>query len=243
MAANRRGSVIHALLLVLLLGAVLALQTGGASAISHRCAVELRVDVFGVTSPGSHWGLNGGLNAGKHAILRARQKGCARLDHITGRWRSGGLNRPNPFTWCARRVCFLNVTSPSSAAADFQAYARTGSGGLVGSNMVRVAWAGPGLNGYYDTFDGAGSRTSSRGGHVEITGATTISVTNQNNQIARGTYNPSTLRISLRSGWPDTLPGRPFVGQGRVIGGKVRIDWGPRVSATGAPSGGFWVHT
>src|SRR3954463_15208350 len=140
-----------------MLGAVAVLSTlvvlGAAgrltsAAAQSACTVQLRVNVFGRLPPGPAWARQGGLNAGKTATLRATERGCASLDHVFGRWISGQAGQPDWGTHpCAGTACECRVRSTSMSAADFQAYARTATGAIVRSNIVRVGWAGSGITG------------------------------------------------------------------------------------------------
>ena len=206
---------------------------GSASPAASECIVELRVDVFG---GGSSWALQGGLTAGNLATLRALSSGCT-LDHITGRWVVGGTGlipgTPRP---CAGTICILRVRSQKMAAADFQAFARTASGDFARSNIVRVAWAGEGLEGTYTTnFRGKVTRGSA---HIALSG-NAVTVTNERGMVATGTYNPTTHQLILTVGWPDIVPGTPYIGRVSGIEGSIRIDW--PANRDGRP-GGFWVH-
>jgi hypothetical protein len=211
-------------------------SAGGAPAQSlfGVCTVELRVDVFG---GGSSWALQGGLTAGKLATLRATTSGCAGLDHITGRWVSGGSGvipgTPRP---CAGTICILRVRSQKMAAADFQAFARIRGGGIRRSNIVRVAWAGEGLGGdYTSNFRGK----VNPGCHIALTG-NRVTATNEFGETATGIYDPAGRTITLTAGnWPDATAAHPFIGRVSGIGGRIRIDW-PLLADGG--SGGFWLH-
>lgn len=117
-------------------------EAAAASSRQQQCAVELRVNVFGPSSPESNWALRGGLNAGKLATLRARARGCnGGVAEIRGRWVSGGAGAI-PTTQCGSAICFVRARSGRQSAADFQALARAPGGATVRSNIVRVAWAG-----------------------------------------------------------------------------------------------------
>ena len=127
-------------LVVLALASALAgLHAGGAAAAPETCVIQLRVNVFGTTSPESHWALGGGLNAGQLATVRAVARGC-RIDHIRGRWISGGSGAIPTRQCGGTATCTLRVRSGRQSAAAFQAFA-TPSGGAR-SNVVRVGWAG-----------------------------------------------------------------------------------------------------
>src|ERR1700730_3726762 len=116
-------------LFVALVGALGAagVLAGGAPA-QGACVVQLRVNVFGSAPPGPRWALQGGLNAGKTATLRATESGCPLgLDHMFGSWESGGVG-PLGVHPCAGPVCSWPVVGLTMSAAHFQAYARTASG-------------------------------------------------------------------------------------------------------------------
>jgi hypothetical protein len=208
---------------------------GASSATSPACRLQLQVNVFGPSSPQSNWALQGGLAAGQLATLRATSTGCT-LDHITGRWVSGGTGIiPGTPRACGGTICILRVRSQKSAAADFQAFAQT-PGGFMRSNIVRVAWTGEGLEGTYTT-NFRGTVTTGEA-HIALTG-NTVMVTNERGQVAEGTYNPTTHQLILTAGWPDIVPGTPFIGRVSNVGGRIRIDW--PVLKDGKP-GGFWIH-
>ena len=118
------------------------LGTGAASPSGAVCRVDLRVNVFGASSPQSSWALQGGLTAGRVATLRAVAHGCA-IDHITGRFRQGGEGFfPGTPVACSGARCTFNARWQSAAAVDFQAYANNPGGGRrITSNIVHVAWA------------------------------------------------------------------------------------------------------
>jgi hypothetical protein len=169
------------------------------------------------------------------ATLRAISRGCP-LDHITGRWVSGGAGIiPGTPRACAGTICILRVRSQKAAAADFQAFARV-PGGFKRSNIVRVAWSGEGLAGTYTTnFRG----TVTHGlAHIALSGSK-VTVTNERGQTATGTYDPTARQLILTAGWPDISPGTPFIGRVSGIGGRIRIDW-PLLRD--GRTGGFWVH-
>jgi hypothetical protein len=142
----------------------------GSAASLGVCQVQLRVDVFG---GGQHWALHGGLDTGKTATLRAVHSGCAGLDHIAGR-RVGGSGALSPHP-CAGATCFWRIRSRAMTAIDFQAYARSRSGRLVHSNIVRVAWAGGHENTWTGTWHVAGSGYS--GNYVLTETGTTVTGT------------------------------------------------------------------
>ena len=119
LVVRSRVSVLVAVMIGLLGAWIL---TSAASARPTRCTIQLRVNVFGASSPQSHWALQGGLNTGKLATLRAVSHGC-NLHHITGRWVSGGEGAfPGSRRPCAGTVCIWYVRSPFMSAADFQAF-------------------------------------------------------------------------------------------------------------------------
>ncbi len=224
---RRGGIVLAAVAVVLGAAGVFAGQAPARAA----CTVQLRVDVYG---GGSSWALQGGLNAGKSATLRAIERGCAGLDHISGRWVSGGSGTI-PRQGCGGKVCFLHVRSNAMSAADFQAFARTPAGGTAHSNIVRVAWAGNDLSGSYTShFQGA----IHPGCHIAVSG-NNVDATNENGDTAHGTYDPAAHTITLTSGWPDITPTRPFIGRVSASGGRIRIDW---PNLLNGQSGGFWTH-
>jgi len=139
--------------------------------LARGCSVQLRVNVFGSSAPGSGWSLQGGLNAGKTATLRATARACPRgVDHIHGVWVSGQAGQS---AWgdrsCTGTVCSWPVRSTTMSAADFQAYARTASGTKVRSNIVRVGWAGSGITGGW-----AWSFSTTPGGAVNRDGCVTF---------------------------------------------------------------------
>jgi hypothetical protein len=161
---------------IVTLGLALALAgalAGGTAASPKRCVVQLSVNVFG-TSPGSNWEAQGALNAGQQATLRAVARGCpSGVEHISGRWVSGASGAI-PVTQCSNATtCFLRVRSGIQSAADFQAFARSGSS-FVRSNIVRVAWAGSctAVGTWVQTTDGIGPTTWTvvRGGQAHETG-------------------------------------------------------------------------
>jgi hypothetical protein len=207
---------------------------GGASSAGAACSVLLQVDVFG--SGSRSWALHGGLDAGKSATLQATTRGCHDgLDHITGRWASGGTGRfPGTPTTCPGAICQMHVRSDTMSSADFQAVART-AGGFAKSNIVRVAWAGEKIEGSYTTH----FRTDPPGtAQVEVSG-NDVSVTNERGETATGTYDPAARELILTAGWPDISPGTPFIGRVSGSAGHLRIDW-PTLKDGG--SGGFWTH-
>jgi hypothetical protein len=117
------------------------LLAGGAAAAPQKCEIKLRVNVFG-TSPGKNWALQGALNAGQLATLRAVARGCG-IDRIRGRWISGGGGTAIPPKDCGGlSACLLRVRSGRQSAAAFQAFATSSGGSVVRSNIVRVGWAG-----------------------------------------------------------------------------------------------------
>lgn len=190
------------LLLALVIGVAAAGVYTGSSAAQGGCIVQLRVNVFGSSPPGPSWALQGGLNTGKTAILRAVERGCATLDHITGAWISG---RTGPYGThgCAGRICFWNVSSTLMSAAVFQAYARTAAGGMQHSNQVRVGWGGSGVAG-----DWAWSFSTTPGGPVSRDGCVTF------------TTNPNDVTWSGGSS-----------GTWSRAGDEVAIDWRPGKSS------------
>ena len=129
-------------LVTLALAAVSAsLIAGGAAASPQKCVIKLHVNVFGVKSPESNWALQGGLNAGSYATLRAVASGC-RVGHIRGRWISGTTAAITPHQCGGGPApCVWRVRSNRQRAAAFQAFP-TSAGSAKGSNVVRVAWAG-----------------------------------------------------------------------------------------------------
>jgi hypothetical protein len=127
------------LLALALASALACVLANGAAASPQKCVIELRVNVFG-SSPGANWALQGALNAGQQATVRAKATGC-KIDHIRGRWISGA-GSAIPTTQCGGRpTCVLRVRSGRQSAAAFQAYA-TPSNSPPRSNIVRIAWAG-----------------------------------------------------------------------------------------------------
>jgi hypothetical protein len=180
--------------------------TPGAAAQS-ACTVQLRVNVFGSAPPGPAWALHGGLNAGKTAILRATERGCVGLDHWFGKWNSGQAGQPDWGTHpCAGTVCEWQARSTSMSAADFQAYARTATGAKVGSNIVRVAWAGSGIAGDWAWFF-----SNTTGGPVTRGGCVTFT-TNPNNNV---TWSGGSSGSWSRAGNEITIDWRP---------GKTSVD-------------------
>jgi hypothetical protein len=115
------------------------LLAGGAAASPQKCVIQLRVNVF-ATSPGGNWALDGALNAGSVAHLRAVARGCT-VDHIRGRWISGPPGAIAPRGCGGVATCVWKVHGNRQSAAAFQAFA-TSSGTGARSNVVRVAWAG-----------------------------------------------------------------------------------------------------
>ena len=116
------------------------LLPSSAAASSQKCVIKLRVNVFGTTSPESNWAIQGALNAGQLATVRAIARGC-RIDHIRGRWISGGSGAIAPRQCGGATTCTWRVRSNRQRAAAFQAFA-TSSGTGARSNVGRVAWAG-----------------------------------------------------------------------------------------------------
>jgi len=110
---------------------------GGVAASPQKCVIQLRVNVFG-TSPGSNWALQGALNAGQQATLRAVARGCG-IAQIRGRWISGASSAIPARQCGGSSTCVLHVRSGRQSAAAFQAFA---TGASARSNVVRVAWAG-----------------------------------------------------------------------------------------------------
>jgi hypothetical protein len=220
--------------LVALTAAATASFAGGASSAPTACSVRLQVDVFG--SGSRSWALHGGLNTGNSATLQATARGCHDgLDHITGRWVSGGTGRfPGTPTACPGVICQMHVRSDNMSSADFQAFARTAVG-FARSNIVRVAWAGEGIAGTYTTH----FRTNPPGtAHIQVAG-NDVEVTNERGETATGTYDQVTRQLILTAGWPDITPGTPFIGRVSGAGSSLRIDW-PNLLDGG--SGGFWTH-
>jgi hypothetical protein len=127
------------LLTLVLASAIATVLAGGAAASPQKCVIQLRVNVFG-TSPGANWALQGGLNAGQLATLRAVARGCT-IDHIRGRWISGRTGALTPKQCGGGITCVWKVPANRQSAAAFQAFA-TSSGSAARSNVVRVAWAG-----------------------------------------------------------------------------------------------------
>ena len=115
------------------------LLAGGAAASPQKCVIQLRVNVF-ATSPGGNWALDGALNAGSFAHLRAVAHGCT-VDHIRGRWFSGPTSAITPKDCGGVPTCVWKVRGNRQGGAAFQAFA-TPSGSPPKSNVVRVAWAG-----------------------------------------------------------------------------------------------------
>src|SRR4051812_44459129 len=111
----RKPGVIALLSTLAVLGAA-----GGLTATADAqsaCTVQLRVNVFGSAPSGPAWARQGGLNAGKTAILRATERGCAGFDHWTGRWISGQAGQPDWGTHpCAGTVCEWQARSTSMSA-------------------------------------------------------------------------------------------------------------------------------
>jgi hypothetical protein len=116
------------------------LITGGAAAAPQKCVLELRVNVF-ATSPGGNWALQGALNAGSLAHLRAKASGGCTVDHIRGRWISGPTTAIAPKQCGGPPPCVWKVRGNRQSAAAFQAFSGP-SGSSTKSNVVRVAWAG-----------------------------------------------------------------------------------------------------
>ena len=116
------------------------LITGGAAASPQACVIKLRVNVF-ATSPGGNWALQGALNAGSLAHVRARATGDCTVHHVRGRWLSGPTGAITP-KLCGRvKECVWKVRGNRQSAAAFQAFSGP-SGSPPKSNVVRVAWAG-----------------------------------------------------------------------------------------------------
>ena len=134
----------HSLRRISLLALALAITsacliTGGAAAAPQKCVIQLRVNVFG-SSPGANWALQGGLNAGQVATLRAVARGCT-VDHIRGRWISGRTGAIGPRQCGGLATCVWRVPANRQSGAAFQAFSGP-SGSSAKSNVVRVAWAG-----------------------------------------------------------------------------------------------------
>ena len=117
------------------------LITGGAAAAPQACVIKLRVNVF-ATSPGGNWALQGALNAGSLAHLRAVATGGCTVHHIRGRWTDG------PTSVIAPKVCpggpapcVWKVRGNRQGAAAFTAFSGP-TNASTKSNTVRVAWAG-----------------------------------------------------------------------------------------------------
>ena len=133
---------IHQIFLVtLVFAAVVACLGDGAAASSQKCVIQLRVNVFGTTSPSSNWALQGALNAGQLATVRAVARGC-KIDRIKGRWISGPSGALPTRQCGGGTTCILRVRSGRQSAAAFQAFATSTGGAPAKSNVVRVAWAG-----------------------------------------------------------------------------------------------------
>lgn len=128
-------------LFTLALASVVAcVHVSGAAASPQKCVIQLRVNVFGATSPESNWALQGALNAGQLATVRAVARGC-RVHHIRGRWISGASGTIGPRQCGGVTTCTWYRRTNGQRAAAFQAFA-TSSGTGPRSNVVRVAWAG-----------------------------------------------------------------------------------------------------
>jgi len=216
----RRPATLLAVLAVL--GSVgLGLFAGNASGRGAVCSVLLRVDVFG---GGRSWALQGGLNAGKSATLRAVARGCDGLDHITGRWVSGGSGiipgTPRP---CPGVICELRVRSNTMSAADFQAFARIVGGGIAHSNIVRVAWGGSGVTGTWTwRFAPPGSPLATHG-TVDFLSDHTMSWSGGDNGTWTRTGN--TIVLTWTSKHPvghDTMMLAP---DGRTMNGMNDVGW------------------
>ncbi len=124
----------------------------------QACTIQLRVNVFGTTSPQSHWALGGGLNAGSWATSRAVARGCVGIDHITGVVVSSSHAKLTQT--CSGAVCVWRIRSGSMRAIDFQAFGTDKAARRVHSNVVRVAWAGASLiSGNYDAEVSTGGRS------------------------------------------------------------------------------------
>ena len=117
-----------------------SLLTGGAAASSQKCVIQLRVNVYGTTSPESNWAIQGALNAGQLVTVRAVARGC-RINHIRARWISGSTAAIAPRQCGGATTCIWRVRSNRQRAAAFQAFAES-SGTGARSNVGRVAWAG-----------------------------------------------------------------------------------------------------
>lgn len=145
------------------------LVTGTASS-AHRtaCTITLRVNVFGPSTPQSSWALQGGLNTGKPAFLRARSRGC-NLASITGRGVSPSSYRHH--FMCGGHSCQVHVTRNTQQAIDFEAFGPGRPGARAHSNIVRVAWAGGHINTWSGTWNrpGVGQFDLAQNG-TEITG-------------------------------------------------------------------------
>ncbi|HEV7564656.1 MAG TPA: hypothetical protein VGO31_01700 [Microbacteriaceae bacterium] len=128
------------LITVTLTSALACVFTGEVAASPQKCVIELRVDVFG-TSPGSNWALQGALNAGQPATLRAVARGCG-IAQIRGRWINGASTAIPPRPCGGSTTCVLRVRSGRQSAAAFQAFATSTGGATARSNIVRVAWSG-----------------------------------------------------------------------------------------------------
>lgn len=198
--------------------------TSGASARPTRCTIQLRVNVFGASSPQSHWALQGGLNAGKLATLRAVSHGC-NLHHITGRWVSGGEGAfPGSRRACAGTVCVWYVRAPFMSAADFQAFGPAAGGVAPRSNIVRVAWAGSAVVGRWNwAFARPGATCCPPGGTVTFSDDHTMTWDGGDS----GTWEQAGTSLTLR--WKSGSIDRMRLSQdGRRMTGTNNTGWSVR---------------
>ena len=122
-----------------LASAMACVGAGRVAASPQKCVIQLRVNVFG-TSPGRNWALQGALNAGQQATLRAVARGCG-ISQIRGRWISGASSAIPAKQCGGSSTCILHVRSGRQSASAFQAFATSNGGATARSNIVRVAWA------------------------------------------------------------------------------------------------------
>jgi hypothetical protein len=212
-------------LLALLIGFGAAATLAGGASGQGACTVALRVNVFGPTSPQSSWALQGGLNSGKLATLRAVARGCA-LDHITGRWISGGTGAfPGSPRACTGPRCDWGVRSNFMSAAAFQASA-TSAGRTVRSNIVRVAWAGSGVVGTWRWLFAPPGSALAEHGTVTFSSDHTMTWSGGSN----GTWAQAgnTVTLTWTSKKPVSVDTMTLSADGRTMNGANNTGWAVR---------------
>ena len=162
----RRWTAYAVLLLATLAGSGAAMAGSGAQPVlATACRPTLVVDVWG--NPVRWEAVQAGLTTGGAATLWAKASGCAGLELIAYRYVRPGASVQTHA--CAGPECRWRVWSAEMKAVDFQAYARTSTGKRVGSNVIRVAWAGANtIVGTWDWYFACPGKPLAKQGTVEF---------------------------------------------------------------------------